>query len=97
MYILICKFYLTTDVSLGILLVVSAGILATVSAFCMFGLPGSTGSPPVMVESMAAESLLIGGGADMSFTEVDSGVSQPIVAIDKNAMKRMLFINKTFG
>lgn len=77
-------YYCTLVVSdgFGVLVVVSTGIVAAVS------LPMSDGC-------VVAVSLI---GGDVVSVPVDcSGVSQPIVAIAKKAMKRMLFMRNTFS
>ena len=67
---------------LGILVVVSTGIVAAVSL-------------PIDHGCIVAVSLI--GGVVVSEPVDFSGVSQPIVAIAKKAMKRMLFMRNTFN
>jgi hypothetical protein len=67
-------------VSVGMVVVVSVGIVADVSI-------------PVPDGCVVAVSLI--GGDEVSVPVELSGVSQPIVAIAKKAMKRMLFMSFT--
>ena len=69
-------------VSEGIVVVVSVGVMVDVSS-------------PVPDGWVVAVSLVIGGDDGSDPVEL-SGVSQPIVAIAKKAMKRMLFMSYTF-
>lgn len=72
---------------IGIELVVSTGVVVTVSV--VDGIVDDE-SIPIEVESVVM------GGADVSEPVVFSGVSQPTVAIAKKAMKRMLFMSVCF-
>ena len=77
-------YYCTLVVSdgFGVLVVVSTGIVAAVSL-------------PIPDGCVVAVSLI---GGDVVSEPVDfSGVSQPIVANAKKAMKRMLFMRNTFS
>ena len=83
-YFVATNFYYCTLVvsdGFGVLVVVSTGIVAAVSL-------------PIPDGCVVAVSLI--GGAVVSEPVDFSGVSQPIVAIAKKAMKRMLFMRNTF-